>query len=75
MKAPKAFEFAVAKDEDNMDHAHAHEHSYQQPHQAREYLAAGMAGAMHSGRDAHADMAIIERWWRIFAAGFGYALH
>ncbi len=22
-----------------------------------------------------ADMTIIERWWRIFAAGFGYALH
>jgi hypothetical protein len=21
-----------------------------------------------------ADMALIERWWRIFAAGFGYAL-
>jgi hypothetical protein len=21
------------------------------------------------------DMAIMERWWRIFAAGFGYALH
>ena len=20
-------------------------------------------------------IAIIERWWRIFAAGFGYALH
>jgi len=20
------------------------------------------------------DMAIMERWWRIFAAGFGYAL-
>jgi hypothetical protein len=27
-------------------------------------------GAMHT-----ADMAIIERWWRIFAAGFGYASH
>src|SRR5713226_8476665 len=53
MKAPKTFEFAVAKDEDNMDHAHAHGHSYQQPHQAREHSAAGMAGAMHSGRDAH----------------------
>jgi hypothetical protein len=21
------------------------------------------------------DMAIMQRWWRIFAAGFGYALH
>jgi len=21
------------------------------------------------------DMAIMERWWRIFATGFGYALH
>jgi hypothetical protein len=21
------------------------------------------------------DMAIMERWWRIFAAGFGFALH
>src|SRR5260221_10458373 len=36
-----------------MDHAHAHEHPHQQPHQAREHPAAGMAGAMHSGRDAH----------------------
>ena len=21
------------------------------------------------------DMAIMQQWWRIFAAGFGYALH
>jgi len=28
------------------------------------------------GRKAECmHMAIMERWWRIFAAGFGYALH
>jgi hypothetical protein len=71
MKAPKTFEFAVAKDEGNMDHAYAHEHSHQQPHQSREDSAAGwQAQCTHMP-----DMAIMERWWRIFAAGFGYALH
>src|ERR1700681_1313794 len=37
-----------------MDHADAHEHPHQQPHQAHEHPAAGVAGTMHARHDAHA---------------------
>src|SRR5258705_3525419 len=37
-----------------MDHAHVREHPHQQPHQAHEHSAAGMAGVMHS-HDGHGD--------------------
>src|SRR4029077_20694142 len=51
-------------------HAHAHEHSYQQPNQAREDPAAGMAGAMHShaGHDHGAMVADFRRrFWLCLA--------
>jgi Cu2+-exporting ATPase len=54
-----------------MDHAHAHEHLHQQPHQAREHSAAGMAGAMraHAGHGDHTAMAadFRRRFWLCLA--------
>jgi hypothetical protein len=61
MNAPKTSDSVAAKDEDNMDHVHAHEHPHQQPHQAREYSAAGMAGAMqaHAGHGAMSELSLL----------------
>ena len=54
-----------------MDHAHAHEYPDQQRvKRANIPLPGWQAQCTHMP-----VMAIIERWWRIFAAGFGYALH
>jgi hypothetical protein len=68
---PKTFDLAAAKDEDSMDQAHAHEHPHQQPPQAHEHPAAGMAGAMHAhaGHGEHAAMVadFRRRFWPCLA--------
>lgn len=61
----------MAKDEDNMDHAHAHEFPDQHTRQTREHSGAGMAGAMpaHAGHGDHGAMVadFRRRFWLCLA--------
>jgi len=75
MKAPKTFEFAVAKTRTTWItltpmNIRINSHTKRANIPPPAWEAQCILGAMHT-----ADMTIIERWWRIFAAGFGYALH